>query len=64
METELQPVRQQAPEAEHQDQEDHAQSEGQVIPGLPPTDTGPQAWKFLLGSFVIEAVLWGKFSVL
>ncbi|TEA22331.1 MFS transporter asaE [Colletotrichum sidae] len=26
---------------------------------LPPTDQGPEAWKFLFASFVIEAVLWG-----
>ncbi|CAG9942871.1 unnamed protein product [Clonostachys rosea f. rosea IK726] len=26
---------------------------------LPPVDKGTEAWKFLLGSFLIEAVLWG-----
>ncbi|KAJ0357539.1 hypothetical protein COL154_010021 [Colletotrichum chrysophilum] len=26
---------------------------------LPPADKGPLAWKFLFGSFVVEAVLWG-----
>ncbi|KAJ0276343.1 hypothetical protein Brms1b_007088 [Colletotrichum noveboracense] len=26
---------------------------------LPPADKGPLAWKFLFGSFIVEAVLWG-----
>lgn len=30
-----------------------------LIPMLPPVDKGTEAWKFLLGSFMIEAVLWG-----
>ncbi|KAH8667008.1 monocarboxylate transporter [Xylariales sp. PMI_506] len=29
------------------------------IQSLPPTDSGADAWKFLFGSFMIEAVLWG-----
>lgn len=27
---------------------------------LPPIDRGPGAWKFLLGCWLIEAMLWGN----
>ncbi|KAK6210006.1 monocarboxylate transporter [Colletotrichum tabaci] len=30
-----------------------------LIQTMPPTDKGAAAWKFLLSSFVIEALLWG-----
>lgn len=29
---------------------------------LAPADTGPGAWKFLFGSFIIEGILWGKLA--
>ncbi|KAM5341862.1 hypothetical protein ACJ41O_014893 [Fusarium nematophilum] len=38
---------------------DPAEDRDTLIQSLPPPDTGRQAWKFLIGSFVIEAVLWG-----
>lgn len=31
-----------------------------AIEALPPCDTGPQAWKFLLGCFMLEAAFWGR----
>lgn len=31
-----------------------------IIPVLPPTDSGRQAWSYLMACFVVEAVLWGK----
>ncbi|KAF2140411.1 uncharacterized protein K452DRAFT_310151 [Aplosporella prunicola CBS 121167] len=32
---------------------------GADIPALPPTDTGRQAWLFLLACFLLEALVWG-----
>ena len=29
---------------------------------LPPVDSGPAAWRFLFGAFMIEAFQWGKRS--
>lgn len=29
------------------------------ISALPPADRGSEAWKFLCGCFVLEAILWG-----
>lgn len=31
-----------------------------IVEALPPCDTGPRAWRFLLGCFMLEAALWGK----
>lgn len=31
---------------------------------LPAADRGPAAWKFLIGCFLIEAILWGKYHLL
>ena len=31
-------------------------------PALPPADRGASAWKFLVGSFMSEAVVWGIFD--
>lgn len=33
-----------------------------TLPPLPPADGGKAAWLFLLGSFMIEMVLWGDCS--
>jgi hypothetical protein len=33
--------------------------QGQLLPALPPTDNGPEAWKYLTACFVVEALLWG-----
>ncbi|CAH0023682.1 unnamed protein product [Clonostachys rhizophaga] len=33
--------------------------QGQLLPPLPPTDNGPEAWKYLIACFVVEALLWG-----
>jgi hypothetical protein len=33
--------------------------QGQLLPSLPPTDNGPEAWKYLIACFVVEALLWG-----
>lgn len=33
-------------------------------PALPPADKGAGAWLFLLGSFLIEAVIWGELLIL
>ncbi|RSL75506.1 hypothetical protein CEP51_010786 [Fusarium floridanum] len=29
------------------------------VSSLPPADGGRDAWKFLIASFIVEAVLWG-----
>ncbi|KAI1130290.1 major facilitator superfamily domain-containing protein [Nemania abortiva] len=42
----------QAPQESRERNEDETQH-------LPPADTGPGAWKFLFGSFIIEGILWG-----
>lgn len=34
-------------------------NDNDTIPHPPPVDRGPGAWKFLFGSFVINASLWG-----
>lgn len=45
---------------------DHPSSHGEYgstqppTPALPPSDRGVTAWKFLVGSFLIEAVIWGE----
>jgi hypothetical protein len=28
---------------------------------LPPVDGGQQAWAFMLGAFMIESLMWGKY---
>lgn len=28
---------------------------------LPPVDSGQQAWAFMLGAFMIEGLMWGKY---
>lgn len=33
--------------------------QGQLLPPLPPTDNGREAWKYLIACFVVEALLWG-----
>lgn len=43
---------------------DQEERPGPVVHELPPTDRGVQAWRFLMASFMIEAVLWGSFSFL
>lgn len=30
-----------------------------AIEALPPCDTSPEAWRFLLACFMVEAALWG-----
>lgn len=30
---------------------------------LPPVDTGKDAWLFLAASFMVEALIWGEFTV-
>jgi hypothetical protein len=32
-----------------------------VSQGLEPADGGSSAWKLLLGAFLFEAILWGKY---
>lgn len=32
----------------------------EINQGLEPTDGGASAWKLLFGSFLFEAILWGK----
>ncbi|OLN81442.1 Monocarboxylate transporter 4 [Colletotrichum chlorophyti] len=44
--------------AQHTDTEEEEVNDT-LIHVLPPTDKGSAAWKFLLSSFVIEALLWG-----
>ncbi|KND90988.1 Monocarboxylate transporter 12 [Tolypocladium ophioglossoides CBS 100239] len=34
------------------------EGQGHLVPVLPPTDEGPGAWKYLLGCFLVEALLW------
>lgn len=45
----------QNPDENHENQ-DHRH----IIPVLPPTDGGRQAWSYLLACFIVEAVLWGR----
>lgn len=35
--------------------------DGYMAQSLPRADEGMPAWKFLLGAFIVEAVLWGEF---
>ncbi|KAH8646907.1 major facilitator superfamily domain-containing protein [Xylariales sp. PMI_506] len=55
MEEELQPVGVAAHAAVHASDD----VDNDLIQSLPPMDRGIDAWKFLLGSFAIEAILWG-----
>ncbi|TDZ54507.1 MFS transporter asaE [Colletotrichum trifolii] len=54
MSVELRPVPRAADTPTTDDEEGNT-----LAQSLPPTDQGPEAWKFLFASFVIEAVLWG-----
>lgn len=37
--------------------------DAQATASLPPADSGRAAWLFLLGSFLIETLLWGTFHI-
>jgi hypothetical protein len=39
---------------------ENEETEERSITALPPSDEGIQAWKFLLGCFIVEAIFWGK----
>ncbi|KAF7548783.1 hypothetical protein G7Z17_g6829 [Cylindrodendrum hubeiense] len=38
---------------------DNDEQNGSHVQALPPADQGPEAWRFLIASFFIEALLWG-----
>lgn len=60
MSVELRPISDPRPRAPAQQSDDE---EGNtLVHTMPPTDKGAAAWKFLLSSFVIEALLWGTKS--
>lgn len=42
------------PSSLREDNEDN-----ELIQALPPADEGADAWKFLLGCFIFEGLLWG-----
>ncbi|KAJ6445431.1 hypothetical protein O9K51_00192 [Purpureocillium lavendulum] len=48
-----------APPSDVDEREELDNDQGHLIPSLPPTDEGVGAWKYLLGCFLVEALLWG-----
>jgi hypothetical protein len=46
------------------DADDFGNEVSQDLPSLPPVDGGSAAARFLLGAFLIEALLWGTFPCL